>query len=459
MPEETTHPETIAAEAMPRSELERRCLSALEKDKNAVLQAISIGLAPGTFKSPPCRHLFSLMAAAVTAGVSTEPGQEVCLQILKLGAAAPMGQTDWFAVQALEQTSINARRHVEQVIAYAKWDALLAILKKTYHSVKAHTVPDWPTVMEEAAGNLSKVNDLAADSTATALPDIIDQYITDQLDPFHAKVTPTGIAGWDRPAGSLREGELVTLASRPGVGKTALAVQISTNVIARNEVVAFFSLEMTGKSLVGRLALQRAGRDGVGDHIRERDRRVEAARALKAADKNLYLYQERESRTVAAIEARCRLLAASKRGLNLIVIDYLQLIQPPPELRKANREEKVAETTRRLKMLANDLKCPIIVLAQLNRESEKAETPRAPRLSDLRESGAIEQDSDRVWFLYTPIPAAGDVPIAPNSALLPVMLLQAKCREGTPGIAHKLQFNRPIFTFTSLTATDPEPAF
>ena len=451
MSEESEVPTQIApVEQMPRAELERRCLSSLAKDSAAVLHAVSSGMNALSFATPAHGQIFDIMAVAVQNGTQGDPGDEVTQQVVRLHLTAPMAFIEWQRVQALENTSINARRHTEQVIAYFKQDKLLALLKRAYHAAKAHTVPDWNLCMEEAATTLALVNDLAADSKANSLPEMVDAYIADQNDPFKAKVTPIGIPAWDRVAGSLREGELVTLAGRPGTGKTALAIQTANAVMNRGGVVAFFSLEMTGKELVGRLAIHRTGRAGFGVGTRERDERIAEAQKLKAADKLLYVYEEKASRTLAAIESRCRLLAVSKAGLNLVIIDYLQLISSSPEMRRSPREQQVAEITRRLKLLANDLKCPVMILAQLNRESEKEE--RSPRLSDLRESGAIEQDSDRVWFLYTPT-VDKNAPVAPRDAeIISVNLYQAKCRGGRPGIEADLQFDRPIFNFTKIAS-------
>jgi replicative DNA helicase len=457
MTDENPHPESQEAkpiaEQMPRAELERRCLSALEKDKNAVLSAVSIGVNASSFASPICGQLFDLMAVAVQTGSVGDPGDEVCLQILKLQAKAPLGMQEWFAIQALESTSAYARRHVDQVMAYWKRDQLLNFLKRAYHAVNAHTVPDWNLCLEDATKYLSQINDLASDSRATTLPAMVDSYVADQLDPFRAKVTPIGLTDWDRGAGSLREGELVTLAARPGMGKTALAIQIASSVINRGHVCAFFSLEMTGKELVGRLALHRSGRDGYGNHPHEQAKRIATAEELKKADKLLYVYEEKSSRTVAAIEARCRLLAASKNGLSIAIVDYLQLIQVAPDMRRANREQQVADLTRRLKLLAIEIKCPVVILAQLNRSTE-TDKPRRPRFSDLRESGAIEQDSDRVWFAYSPHDEDSTIQLpAPDDEIIPVRLLQAKCRGGCPGVAKDLSFDRPISKLTQISKT------
>jgi replicative DNA helicase len=150
--------------------------------------------------------------------------------------------------------------------------------------------------------------------------------------------------------------------------------------------------------------------------------------------RSLQLFEVKDAVRLEQIESAARLLASAPRGLSAVFVDYLQLVQPPADSRRDIREQQVAQMSRRLKLLALTLDVPVFVLAQLNRESEKDD--RKPRLSDLRESGAIEQDADRVWFLY----AKENDPT--------VMLYQAKCRNGPAGIEAPFMFNRPIFKFT-----------
>jgi replicative DNA helicase len=160
--------------------------------------------------------------------------------------------------------------------------------------------------------------------------------------------------------------------------------------------------------------------------------------------RTLHIYEAEDARTIAQIEATCRLLAASA-GLGAVVVDYLQLVAPPADTKREIREQQVAAMSRRFKLLAGAIACPVFLLCQLNRESEKED--RRPRLSDLRESGAIEQDADRVWFLYRPKPAPNQSPVGEDASEIDVALYQAKCRNGPGGIEAVLRFNRPTFNF------------
>lgn len=258
---------------------------------------------------------------------------------------------------------------------------------------------------------------------------------------------PRGIPGpfplWDREAGELRPGELAILAARTGQGKTSLALQHAEACIAAAKACTIFTLEMTGEELCERLARQSCG--------------IGASRSDLAAwirtnlgyEKLLTIYDG--AATLEQIESRCRLLATHPRGLGLVVVDYLQLVTPPAELRRDNRERQVATVSRGLKLMALDLRVPVLVLSQLNRDCEKED--RQPRLTDLRESGSIEQDADAVWFLH---PVTADCPQVADAPRITVELQQAKRRAGPAGVGVPLSFHRPSTTFTLAAAEQAE---
>ncbi len=161
----------------------------------------------------------------------------------------------------------------------------------------------------------------------------------------------------------------------------------------------------------------------------------------------LRIFEAEDAGSIAEIEAQCRLLAAAPSGIGCVVVDYLQLVTPPADTKREPREQQVAAMSRRFKLMARAIRCPVFLIAQLNRESERDQ--RRPRLSDLRESGSIEQDADRVWFLYRPQPRAGDPLPSEDVSEIEVALYQAKCRNGPAGIEAVLKFNRPLFSFTT----------
>lgn len=209
---------------------------------------------------------------------------------------------------------------------------------------------------------------------------------------------PTGFIDLDRRTSGLHAAELIILAARPAMGKTSLALNIAQNVAVKaKKNVAVFSLEMPGVQVANRmlscearLSSEKIKRGEIKDD--EWGKIGNAVSVLSSA--NIYV-DDTSSITVSEIGARCRKLMLEK-GLDLVVIDYLQLISGGG--RGANRQQEITEISRSLKILANDLNIPIIALSQLSRASDKEK--REPVLSDLRDSGAIEQDADMVMFLH-----------------------------------------------------------
>jgi replicative DNA helicase len=207
---------------------------------------------------------------------------------------------------------------------------------------------------------------------------------------------PTGYADIDYKLAGLRPANLVVIAARPGMGKSSLALGIAINAAIADNPVALFSLEMSKEELVQRILSSVAKVDSrklqtgqLGDLW---PRVVDAAGKMYKAP---IFIDDSPVVTVTDIRAKCRRLKR-KKGLGLVVIDYLQLMQATT---RENRQQEISEITRNLKNLARELSVPIIAVSQLNRSLETREDKR-PRLSDLRESGAIEQDADIVMFIY-----------------------------------------------------------
>ncbi|MBE1236339.1 replicative DNA helicase [Phaeovibrio sulfidiphilus] len=226
---------------------------------------------------------------------------------------------------------------------------------------------------------------------------------------------PTGLSDLDKKLGGLHNSDLLILAGRPSMGKTALATNIAYNVAAhfldeaRNgkplNTVAFFSLEMSSDQLAARVLAERAEVKSndmrTGDLSNEdMERVISVSSGLQSVP--LYI-DDTAALSVAAMRTRCRRLARQHGGdgssLGLVIVDYLQLLRPNPGERHGNRVEEVSAITRALKELAKELNVPVIALSQLSRQVEQRDDKR-PQLSDLRESGSIEQDADAVMFVY-----------------------------------------------------------
>ena len=206
----------------------------------------------------------------------------------------------------------------------------------------------------------------------------------------------------DKVTSGLHANELIIIAARPAMGKTAFALNLATNMAVTNKkTVALFNLEMGAEQLVNRMFSslgQIEGNKLKSGYLEHNDwKRVDEAVSLLAKS-NMYI-DDTPGITIGEIRAKCRRLASSEKGLDIVIIDYLQLISGSAKY-AGNRQQEIAEISRSLKTLAMELKIPIIALAQLSRDVEKRQGDKRPILSDLRESGSIEQDADIVAFLY-----------------------------------------------------------
>lgn len=271
----------------------------------------------------------------------------------------------------------------------------------------------------------------------------------------------TGFPDLDKITNGLQPGEMIVIAARPSMGKTSLAMNIAEHVAVRlQQPVGVFSLEMTAEALVMRLlcSLARVNYKTIREGgLAERDfaRLAEATSQLAGAP--LFI-DDTAGLTILQLRARARRMS-ERHAIKLFVIDYLQMLQSAnPRRGDLNRAQEIAEISNGVKALAKELNVPVIVLSQLNRDLERERT-RKPRLSDLRESGAIEQDADVVGLLYKADPknprepASGEEDEEAQSDSLMVNLLIAKQRNGPIGDVH-LMFLKPFTRFES-AATYP----
>lgn len=260
---------------------------------------------------------------------------------------------------------------------------------------------------------------------------------------------PTGFYDLDRMTSGLQAGDLIILAARPSMGKTSLAINIAEHVALNEELpVAVFSMEMGASQLAVRI-VGSIGRIDQG-HLRtgklsdeEWPRLTEAIEKLR----NIHLHiDETPGLTVSQLRANARRLARKCGGkLGLIVVDYLQLMSVSGSMSDENRATAVGEISRGLKMLAKELGCPVIALSQLSRGVE-ARTDKRPMMSDLRESGAIEQDADVIMFIYRDDYYNKD---SKEPGVAEVII--SKQRNGPTGTS-KLAFLKPLTKFESLAS-------
>ena len=211
----------------------------------------------------------------------------------------------------------------------------------------------------------------------------------------------TGFTKFDEMTGGLHEGELVILAARPSMGKTALAMNMASHVATKlNQKVAIFSLEMSGESLLTRMLCAQAYVDSQRfrmGYLNADERRKLTQASMKLVESPLFI-DDTAGVHLMDMHAKLRRLQTTDSKLGLVIVDYLQLMSGRG--RFENRNQEVSTISRGLKLLAKELKVPMLVLSQLSRAPETRQGDHRPQLSDLRESGSIEQDADLVAFIF-----------------------------------------------------------
>lgn len=280
------------------------------------------------------------------------------------------------ALNALAQKGYNS-----QVPAY---DYIDDVEKIVFDLSKRRRVEDFKTI-KEVSENVSKQTAANANRNEEVIG--ID----------------TGFPSVNKITQGFQPGQLIILAARPAMGKSAMAMNMAVNIATCNKggdgTVAIFNLEMSAEQLVERMiacdASIRLGQIKNGHIPKDQWIRFNTSIA-KLSKMNLYFDDSSDS-TISSIRAKCRKLKANG-SLDFVVIDYLQLIEGDGR----TQQEKVTKITRSLKLMARELECPVLALSQLSRDVEKREGDKKPMMADLRDSGSIEQDADIVMFLYRP---------------------------------------------------------
>jgi replicative DNA helicase len=264
----------------------------------------------------------------------------------------------------------------------------------------------------------------------------------------------TGFSNLDQLTAGLQPEELIILAARPSMGKSAFAMNLAINVAKRNKDgqagVAIFSLEMSNEQLAARMLSSESNIENnkiKTGHLTSREWQFLEG-GMQSLARLKIMFDDSATVSVADIRAKCRKLSQENR-LDFVVIDYLQLIKGDD--RSGNRQEEVAKISRSLKQMARELKVPILALSQLSREVEKREDKR-PLLADLRESGSIEQDADIVMFLYR----EDYYERKSENKTGEVELSIAKNRQGMAGVILKYRFDTEFSRFTAQSEREEE---
>lgn len=314
-------------------------------------------------------------------------------------------------------------------------------------------------LLDEIERDVLQLSEERVESNVRTIKDLVRTAIS-TIEEFHQRQgmltgLSTGFADFDKLTTGLHGGEMIVIAARPSMGKTSLAMNIAEHAaIDQRLPVGVFSLEMTAESLVLRMLCSRSRvnlrsiREGF---LAERDFPKLTGTAGKLAGAPLFI-EDTSNLSILQLRAKARRMYL-QYGVKLFVVDYLQLLHSTAR-RAENRQQEIADISNGIKALAKELNVPVIVLSQLNREVEK-EKNRKPRLSDLRESGAIEQDADLVALLYRPNSGDDDEAPTPEQEAIPVNLLIAKQRNGPQGEVN-LTFLRAYTRFESAAKVSPD---
>jgi replicative DNA helicase len=293
-------------------------------------------------------------------------------------------------------------------------------------------------LLDEVEKDILRVNESRAQGSVMTTKDLVNKAIGTIENFFSRKGTLTGLAtgftDLDRITDGLHGSEMIVVAARPSMGKTSLAMNIVEHAVLEDKLpVAVFSLEMSAEALVLRMMCSiarvnlRSIREGF---MSESDFPKLTSAAGRLANAPLFI-DDSAALSILQLRARARRLH-QMHGIKLFVVDYLQLLHSTARRSQENRQQEISDISSGIKALAKELKVPVLVLSQLNRELERDKS-RKPRLSDLRESGAIEQDADLVGLLYKPNAGDDDDGNTEEADGVPINLLIAKQRNGPTG--------------------------
>jgi replicative DNA helicase len=393
--------------------------------------------------------IYALMNAARAADTLT-----VFEHLKSQGKAEEAGNIEY--LNSLAQyipSESNIRRFAEIVRERAMLRKLLSVSEEITTSAMNTGGRAVPTILDEAEQKIFNVGEESArkrqgfQKMDTLGASLLERVKEMSANPNDVTGVPTGFIDLDRMTSGLQAGDLIVLAARPSMGKTALAINIAEHV-ALNEglPVAIFSMEMGAAQLVVRIV----GSLGRIDQNRLRTGKLqpdEWSRLIETSDrigKSSMFIDESPGLTPSELRANARRLSRRCGKLGLIVVDYLQLMSGSNGTDGDNRATELGEISRGLKMLAKELQCPVIALSQLNRGVEQR-TDKKPMMSDLRESGAIEQDADVIMFIYRDDYYTKELSKEPGVA----EIIIAKQRNGPTGSV-KLAFLKNITKFESL---------
>lgn len=419
-------------------EAEQAVLGSMLTDKDAVVEAIEV-LKPEDFYREDNKAIYeaiqSLFAKPEPIDIIT-----VKAELVENGKFESVGGLEYLAsLPDKVPTTANVDRYIRIVEEKSILRNLIRVSNEIITLGYGET-EEVDAIMDQAEKKIFEIMQKKNQKGYTPIKDIlIDTFA--QIEKLYNQKgyitgVPTGFTDLDQITSGLHESDLVLIAARPAMGKSAFALNIAANAAIRNNTpVVVFGLEMSKEQMVNRILCSEAMVDGQ----KVRTGKIEEADWMKLAtalgplsEAPIYI-DDTPGISIMEIRAKCRKLKLEK-NIGLVVIDYLQLIQGTGK-RGASREQEISEISRSLKILAKELNIPVVALSQLSRAAEQRQDHR-PMLSDLRESGAIEQDADIVMFLYR------DDYYNPDSEKKNVAeIIIAKHRSGSTGTVELLWLN------------------
>jgi replicative DNA helicase len=383
------------------NDAEQSVLGSVFLSRDALVEAMAYVTADDFYKKAH-QYIFAAMVAL------TDRDEAIDIVTLKNELATRQQLADVGGITYLVDLA-NIVPTAANVVYYAKIVKQKATLRKLIdtatHIVQTGYNPDSDVedVLDNAEKEIMAVSDTTQQNGFKPISDVLNDALTKvtELSKNNDEITglSTGYRDLDLITAGLHEDELIILAARPGVGKTAFALNVAQNVATKSDTsVAIFSLEMGAEQLVNRMLCAEGSIEA--NHLRTgqlTDNEWESLIvAMGSLSKAQIFIDDTPGIKMANIRAKARRLAKEQGNLGLIVVDYLQLIEGSGQ---ENRQQEVSAISRQLKMLAKELHVPVIALSQLSRGVEQRQDKR-PVLSDIRESGSIEQDADIVAFLY-----------------------------------------------------------
>ncbi len=445
-------------------EAERAILGAILLDNLAYHQAAQSALQADDFSLDSHRRIFLRMSEL------SETGRAVDFVTLseQLGQHKEIEAVGGVAYVTSLTDGLPRVRNIEQYVKIVKDKALLRnLIHAASNAVQTAYDQEAPAeeIIEAAESAIFRIAEQRIGQGFMGVREIVESSFgtIERLYEQGQRITglETHFEDLDNKTSGLQKSDLIIIAARPSMGKTAFAVNIAENTAVRDKkVVGLFSLEMSRESLIMRMLCSQAMVDShkVRTGFLSREDRSKLVDGLAALIEAPIFIDDTPGISISEMRAKCRRLQQSKGRLDLIIVDYLQLVAAAPAgtgRRYENRTQEVSAISRGLKMMAKEMRCPVIALSQLSRAPEGRTGNNRPQLADLRESGAIEQDADVVAFIFREEVYKPDDPDLEGKA----EIIIAKQRNGPTGIVN-LAFIKRSTRFENLASeSGPPPGY